>query len=58
VRPGISGWAQIKHPYDSDLEDVQEKLKYDFFYIENAGLSLDLKIMVSTMAVMLSGKGR
>ncbi len=58
VRPGISGWAQIKHPYDTDLEDVREKLKYDFFYIENAGLSLDLKIMVSTMAVMLSGKGR
>jgi exopolysaccharide biosynthesis polyprenyl glycosylphosphotransferase len=58
VRPGISGWAQIKHPYDTDLEDVREKLKYDFFYIENAGLSLDLKIMVSTVAVMLSGKGR
>lgn len=58
IRPGITGWAQIKHPYDSDLEDVREKLKYDFFYIENAGLSLDMKIMVSTMAVMLSGKGR
>ncbi len=58
VRPGITGWAQIKHPYDSDLEDVREKLKYDFFYIENAGLSLDMKIMVSTIAVMLSGKGR
>lgn len=58
IRPGITGWAQIKHPYDSDLEDVREKLKYDFFYIENAGLSLDLKIMVSTIAVMLSGKGR
>ena len=58
VRPGITGWAQIKHPYDEHLEDVREKLRYDFYYIENVGLWLDLKIIIRTVRVMLSGKGR
>ena len=58
VRPGITGWAQIKHPYDEQLEDVREKLRYDFYYIENVSLWLDLKIIISTVRVMLSGKGR
>ncbi|MEE2877289.1 MAG: sugar transferase [Candidatus Neomarinimicrobiota bacterium] len=57
IRPGITGWAQIKHSYDSSLSDVQEKLKYDFFYIENISLSLDILIMLRTILVMLSGKG-
>ena len=58
VRPGITGWAQIKHPYDEQLEDVREKLRYDFYYIENVSLWLDLKIIIRTVRVMLSGKGR
>tara|TARA_B100001013_G_scaffold343798_1_gene272338 strand:- start:283 stop:966 length:684 start_codon:yes stop_codon:yes gene_type:complete len=58
VRPGITGWAQIKHPYDEHLEDVREKLRYDFYYIENVSLWLDLKIIIRTVRVMLSGKGR
>jgi len=58
VRPGISGWAQIKNPYDRHIEDVRQKLKYDFYYIENLSLNLDLKIMISTAWVMLSGQGR
>lgn len=58
IRPGITGWAQIKHPYDQAIEDVRQKLKYDFYYIENLSFSLDLKIMLSTIWVMLSGKGR
>ena len=58
VRPGITGWAQIKHPYDEQLEDVREKLRYDFYYIENVSLWLDLKIVIRTVRVMLSGKGR
>ena len=57
IRPGITGWAQIKHSYDSSLSDVKEKLKYDFFYIENSSLSLDFLIMFRTVLVMLSGKG-
>jgi len=58
VRPGITGWSQIKHPSDIKEEDVRQKLRYDFYYIENLSLNLDLKIFVSTIAVILSGKGR
>jgi len=58
VRPGITGWAQIKHPYDRDIEDVRQKLKYDFYYIENLSFNLDLKIVLSTVWVMISGQGR
>lgn len=57
IRPGITGWAQIKQSYDSSLSDVKEKLKYDFFYIENMSLSLDLQIMIRTFIVMISAKG-
>jgi exopolysaccharide biosynthesis polyprenyl glycosylphosphotransferase len=58
IRPGITGWAQIKQPYDRDINDVRKKLKYDFYYIENLSFSLDMKILASTAWVMLSGKGR
>ncbi len=57
IRPGITGWAQIKQSYDSSLSDVKEKLKYDFFYIENMSLSLDIQIMIRTFIVMVSAKG-
>jgi exopolysaccharide biosynthesis polyprenyl glycosylphosphotransferase len=57
VKPGITGWAQIKHKYDSSLNDVKEKLKYDFFYIENMSLKLDFKIMVNTFLVVIFMKG-
>ena len=58
IRPGITGWAQIKQPYDRDINVVRKKLKYDFYYIENLSFSLDMKILASTAWVMLSGKGR
>ncbi len=58
VLPGISGWSQIKNTYDQDIEDIRQKLKYDFYYIENLTFGLDLKIMISTIWVMFSGQGR
>ena len=58
VRPGITGWSQIKHPSDTKEEDVRQKLRYDFYYIENLSFNLDLKIFISTIAVVLSGRGR
>ena len=58
VRPGITGWSQIKHPSDLEEEDVRQKLRYDFYYIENLSFNLDLKILISTIVVVLSGKGR
>jgi exopolysaccharide biosynthesis polyprenyl glycosylphosphotransferase len=57
VRPGISGWAQVRGVYDRSLDDVRRKLKDDFFYIENMSLRLDLKILLITVWVVLSGKG-
>ncbi len=57
VKPGITGWAQIKHKYDSSLEDVKTKIQYDFYYIENMSLKLDFKIMINTIIVIFLMKG-
>lgn len=57
VKPGITGWAQIKHKYDSSVEDVKTKIQYDFYYIENMSLKLDFKIMINTIIVILLMKG-
>jgi exopolysaccharide biosynthesis polyprenyl glycosylphosphotransferase len=57
VRPGITGWAQVKHKYDESVEDVKAKVKYDLFYIENASWRFDLKILFHTLYVMLMRKG-
>lgn len=58
VKPGITGWAQVKWKYDASLEDVKEKTKYDLFYVENISLRMDLKILISTMHTVLTGKGQ
>jgi lipopolysaccharide/colanic/teichoic acid biosynthesis glycosyltransferase len=57
VKPGITGWAQVKHTYDSSIEDVKTKLQYDFYYIENMSLSLDFKIMLNTLFVVFLMRG-
>ena len=58
VQPGITGWAQVKGSYDATVDDVKQKLKYDLFYLENMSLKMDLKILIYTVYVMLSGKGQ
>ena len=58
IRPGVSGWAQIKQPYDEKYEDVHQKLKYDFYYIENLSFRLDLKILLGTFWVTIFGHTR
>ncbi len=57
VRPGVTGWAQIKHKYDESIEDVKIKLRYDLFYIENMSIRMDFKILLRTVFVVLFGKG-
>jgi sugar transferase (PEP-CTERM system associated) len=57
VRPGVTGWAQIKYQYGSSVEDAKTKLEYDLFYIKHLSLFLDLLIVFQTVQVVLSGKG-
>jgi sugar transferase (PEP-CTERM system associated) len=58
VRPGITGWAQLRYPYGSSDRDALEKLQYDLYYVKNRSLMLDLLILIQTVDVVLFGKGR
>ena len=57
VAPGITGWAQVNYPYGFNLEDTKQKLMYDFYYIKNWNLWLELKIVWKTAMVVLKKKG-
>jgi sugar transferase (PEP-CTERM system associated) len=57
VKPGITGWAQVRYHYGSTVEDSQEKLQYDLYYVKNHTLFLDILILFETVAVVLTGKG-
>jgi len=57
LKPGITGWAQIKYPYGSSVKDAQEKLQFDLYYTKSLSLSFDLAILFSTIKVVLSTRG-
>jgi sugar transferase (PEP-CTERM system associated) len=57
VRPGITGWAQIRYKYGNTVGDAREKLQYDLFYIKNASVGLDLLILFQTIKIVLLGRG-
>ena len=57
VKPGITGWAQIRYPYGATVEDAIQKLQYDLYYVKNHTLFLDLIILFQTAQVVLFGKG-
>ena len=57
VRPGITGWAQVKYKYGSTVEDAREKLQYDLYYIKHASIGLDLLIMFQTIKTVLLRRG-
>ncbi len=57
VRPGITGWAQIKYQYGASIEEAKTKLEYDFFYIKHISFLLDLAIIFETAKVMMHGRG-
>jgi sugar transferase (PEP-CTERM system associated) len=57
VKPGLTGWAQLRYPYGASVRDANEKLKFDLFYVKNHGLVFDLMIMLQTVEVVLFGRG-
>ncbi len=57
IKPGLTGWAQIKFPYAASVEDAFEKLRYDLYYIKNRSLFLDGIIIFETVKTVLFGKG-
>jgi sugar transferase (PEP-CTERM system associated) len=57
VRPGITGWAQVRYQYGASVEESKTKLEYDFFYIKHMSMILDLAILFETAKVMLYGRG-
>jgi sugar transferase (PEP-CTERM system associated) len=58
VKPGLTGWAQLKYPYGATENDSLEKLKYDLYYIKHRSFLLDLLILIRTVEIVLFGKGR
>ena len=57
VKPGLTGWAQVRYHYGATVEDSAEKLQYDLYYVKNHSLLLDMIILFETVAVVLTGKG-
>ena len=55
VKPGLTGWAQINYPYGASVEDSYNKLTYDFYYIKNASMGLDLQIFLRTTGTVMKG---
>ncbi len=58
VRPGLTGWAQVKYGYAGDERDALEKLQYEFYYLRRQGLGLDVRIVGRTIRSVLGGEGR
>ena len=57
VKPGITSWGQVKYGYASDVDSMIERLEFDLLYLENMSLSIDLKIIIYTIIIILKGKG-
>tara|TARA_R110001583_G_scaffold162719_1_gene314970 strand:- start:23235 stop:24617 length:1383 start_codon:yes stop_codon:yes gene_type:complete len=57
IKPGLTGWAQVMHPYASSVDDQQKKLLYDLYYIKERNLLLDFKIVIKTISTILFFRG-
>ena len=57
IKPGLSGWAQVNYPYGASIEDAENKLSYDLYYIRNFSLFLDLFIFIKTIRLVVNLKG-
>jgi exopolysaccharide biosynthesis polyprenyl glycosylphosphotransferase len=58
IKPGLTGWAQVRYPYGASVEDALEKLRYDLYYVKNLSFFLDTLIFFDTIKVVLFGRGR
>jgi len=58
LKPGVTGWAQVRGKYDESMEDVEKKLLLDIYYLEHFCMSMDVKIILNTVKVMLQAKGQ
>ena len=56
VRPGVTGWAQVRYGYANNLDEETEKMRYDLYYIKNRSLWLDFRIMLATIGIVLFGQ--
>ena len=57
MKPGLTGWAQIRMGYTGDFVGAAHKLEYDLYYIKHRGLMLDLSIVLRTVSVVVRGHG-
>jgi lipopolysaccharide/colanic/teichoic acid biosynthesis glycosyltransferase len=57
VKPGVTGWAQVRYTYGATIEDAVEKLQYDLYYIKNMSIALDLVIVLETIKTVILRRG-
>ena len=58
VRPGLTGWAQVRYPYGATVQDAASKLEYELFYLKNMSLAFDAAILLETVRTVIFGKGQ